>query len=180
MVKGKPTTGKMNKVDVTTTENSHYGALRQALTVSKSVPTFCALSVLSAIALFASPSYAETSVEEVSAFDQKIEQLIANHAVEYDVVHSIEMTEGDRTRFNTNIEAEDAKSEEQMIATAAAAAKQIQIEKDLDVSIVFLLNDLGLPIVKLSYAPDQMDWRGVESTDSKFINKPCISCITFK
>ncbi|EGQ9310794.1 hypothetical protein F7U73_07595 [Vibrio vulnificus] len=107
---------------------------------------------------------------EQLSYDQQMEKFIQFYAVDYQVTRSVDLSHASRTRYNSNIFAPKALSHEQQIATAAKAAKDIQLTQRVQVSSVnIMIEKDGAPKLSVSYAPDQKGWVGDKNLGQRFI-----------
>ncbi|AGB11004.1 TPA: hypothetical protein ACPVYA_004308 [Vibrio parahaemolyticus] len=111
------------------------------------------------------------SVEQAKeSFDDMVESLILNNAVEYTVTRSVRLDTGSRTRVNINISAPTAVTEDQQMGTAAKAAKELQRKNRVQVASVNLFgSDSAVPAIQLNFSPDQKGWSGSEDNNQRFI-----------
>ncbi|KKA45127.1 hypothetical protein [Salinivibrio sp. KP-1] len=122
-----------------------------------------------ALALFTDDEPAKDSTpvaQEQSATDQKIDGII-NQAQPYKVGYSKDLSIGNRSRFNANITTADNLSDEQLLATAAQAAKDLQLKNRVQVASVNVMVN-GAPKVTVNYAPDMKGWSG-DYTGGRFV-----------
>lgn len=111
-----------------------------------------------------------TTKPEQLSYDQQMENFIDYYAVDYQITRSEDLSHASRTRYNSNIFAPKAISHEQQIATAAKAAKDIQMKQRVQVSSVnIMIEKDGVPKLSASYAPDQKGWSGQSDNKQRFI-----------
>lgn len=102
--------------------------------------------------------------------DAYYEQLIQSSAVSYQVINSDNLSHATRSRYNTNIFAPQAQTKEQQLATAAKAAKEIQLKNRVQVSSVnLMIEEGGGAKVSINYAPDQKGWVGDKNLGQRFL-----------
>ncbi|ULF83361.1 hypothetical protein [Vibrio alginolyticus] len=102
--------------------------------------------------------------------DDTIESLIQTHSVSYEVTRGVRLDTGNRTRFNSNILAPNAQTYDQQLATAAKAAKELQLTNRVQVSSVNLFTKVGgVASITINFAPDNKGWSGTTDYQQRFV-----------
>ena len=158
----------------------HCGVKNPTFTAKQGCLAYIVLSGLLGLAMYACTDSEPTSSSSSSAkiessishphTDAYYEQLIQSSAVTYRITNSDNLSHATRSRYNTNILAPQAQTKEQQLATAAKAAKEIQLKNRVQVSSVNLMvEEGGLPKVSINYAPDQKGWVGDKNLGQRFV-----------
>lgn len=108
---------------------------------------------------------------EVSQTDQLINTLITSTNVKQAyIINSKDISHATRTRYDTSIFSTEAKSNDELLATAASAAMQIQKQKRVQFSSVVIFNnkDKETPYLTVNFSPDRKGIEGKKDSGSRF------------
>ncbi|MGL4193220.1 MAG: hypothetical protein ACRCRU_11795 [Vibrio sp.] len=158
----------------------HCGVKHPTFTAKQGCLIYIVLSGLIGLAMYACTDSDQTSNTNQapsatvstpqSDSDKYYETLIQSDAVNYQIIRSENLSHATRSRNNANILAPKAQTKEQQLATAAKAAKEIQLKNRVQVSSVNLMTeDDGVVIISINYAPDQKGWAGSKNLGQRFV-----------
>lgn len=117
------------------------------------------------------PTKIKAQTTQVSSIDKEINNLLSKVEQQpYYVLSSRDISHATRSRYHTFIYSPSAKTNDQLLATAASVAKKIQVDNRVQYSsvVIFDSEEDGTPYLSVDFAPDRKGISGEEDTGSRF------------
>ena len=116
--------------------------------------------------------FSQKQSTHISPIDSQINDLLSSENIKKSyIIKSSDISHATRSRYHTFIFAPKAKTNKQILATAANAAMLVQRENKVQYSSVVLVDpiDKQTPYITVDFAPDKMGIIGKKDVGSRFV-----------